>query len=349
MAFASMMIIFLVIGAILVGLVGLIGLIMIIVSLVRRGKFKREGRKPKKLGLIIGIVLFCIPIGIVIAIVGSIVVSGVKTNIARKSYNNCIEQWRNEWVTDNEACEAAIEELLTAADEGDIEALKALFPKEAQGENLDEQIEAFLEEYPKGLSEIEERNDQSMGSSGSNHYGSHTEDCSSRYEIVMDGQRYYLNLSIRYQCDEDSDQIGVTLFTVESEKAYVLEKEYGDDDYIFADTVVEEEFETRRIDGHPYRFTEIDRAITVDEALKTMKTERSIGSFIEKYGEPNVKIKYSNCTGTDYYYELKPEDGELRYLHITAVDDRILPDSCHISGEEEDVFWLDENGEPEVK
>lgn len=338
MAFVSMFLVMLIIFLVFLLGIGFTGLIIIIISVIRMKMRQKQGKKPRKAGLIIGIILFSIPIvlGLFLFITGAI--SSIDREIARSKYTCLTDEWRNEWVSDSEAKDAAIEALLKAADEGNAEAIKQMFPQNAQGTVLVAQIDAFFEEYPKGLSE-EEREEQS-GSAGNDYF-------STRYEVVMNGVRYYICLQGCHQSDEHPEEVGITFFTVESEKAYVLDKKYDNTDYIFADTIVEEDFETRRIHGYPYLFTPIEREISQEEVLDTLRYERSLKSFIEKYGEPNVIRDYTNSNGTDYIYELQPENGEARYLKIDAVGDEIIIGLCYICGEERNYsLWLDDNGIP---
>lgn len=338
MAFVSLFFVMLGIFALILLGIGTLGLIIIIVSIILRRKRKKEGKKPGKIGLIIGIIIFLIPVAIILSIMIPASISSFETQVERTQYTCLTDKWRNEndWVSDNDAKDEAIETLLKAADEGDVETLKQMFPQNAQGEQLDAQIEDFLTEYPKGLS-VSENREEFSGSSTTKYFNT-------MYEIVMDGERYYIKLQACYRNDENPEEVGVTLFTVENEKAYALDKDYTDSDYIFSDTIVEEDYETRRIDAEPYVFTPIERTITQKEIESTLHSERSIASFIEKYGEPNVIKDYSNSNGTHYFYELVPDNEEPRYLEIVAVGDDIIIDLCNICGTEEDLLWFDDNG-----
>ena len=345
MAMVSMLFIMLIVYVAIVLGIGFIGLVILIVSLIRRSKKKREGKKPGKVGIIIGSILLAVPILHVVFIVGSILTTSITNKIERADYTCLTDEWRNGWVTDDEAKDDAIEELLTAADKGDRDRLMDMFPQNVNETRLEKQIDNFLNKYPKGLSECERK---------TRHSSATGEEFSVGYEIQMDGEWYYIELDAKYQQEDDdndkddSDEVGVTLFTVESEKSYVLDKEYGKRDYIIADIETDDDFETRRVSSQPYIFTPMDREITEDEVLRTLKHERSIESFIKKYGEPNSVKSYSNSNGTDYIYELVPDNNEPRYLRIDAVGDKIIIDSCHISGEEESdhEIWLDDDGEP---
>ena len=65
MAFASMFIMFLLFCIALCGIITVLGIVLIIVSAVRRRRAVREGRKPKKAGLITGIILIVLPAAVI--------------------------------------------------------------------------------------------------------------------------------------------------------------------------------------------------------------------------------------------------------------------------------------------
>lgn len=345
MAFISMIFVVIFIIVVILAAIGLLGAVLMVVSAIWMKKRKREGKKPSKICFVVGCVLFLIPITVGGMLALSVIVSDIKMQMQRKNYLTVTDKWRNEWVAEDTAAEEAITVLLEAADAEDKERLKEMFPQNAQGVKLDWQIDKFFEEYPKGLSQAEVKEERVYPGGGSYQDGKAIKDLGARYEIVLDNERYYITMWACYQNEVNPKEVGVTFFTVESEKAYVLDKKYMDTDYIFADTVVEEEFETRRIDGLAYRFNVIERSITKEEVVQTLKEERSIKNFKEKYGEPNVIHKYSNSNGTDYIYELQPSDGEKQYLKIDAVDDEIIIGLCYICGEEDEwKLWFDKNG-----
>ncbi len=62
-----MIILYFVAICIILGIVEIIGIVILIISLLRRWKYKKEGKKPKKLGLIIGSIFSVTPIVIVIS------------------------------------------------------------------------------------------------------------------------------------------------------------------------------------------------------------------------------------------------------------------------------------------
>ena len=86
------------------------------------------------------------------------------------------------------------------------------------------------------------------------------------------------------------------------------------------------------------------------EMLKTLETERSMAGLKARFGEPNASYKMANSNGTDHFYELESE-GEPRYFHIDAVDDKIIIDLCFTCGTEDDdhELWLDYDGKPKKR
>ncbi len=356
MAFISMVFAALfIVAAILLG-IGFIGLIVTIVSVIKR-KRTPEGVKKKKAGLIIGIILMSVPVVPVVAILLYTAYSRITLEIQRANYTCLTDKWRNEYVSEDRAAKEAMETMLKAADEGDKEEIKAMFSENAQDELLDKQIDRFLAIYPGGLSQIEIPKEflseyscdySKTDWSESSENGLDEEYFSVCFDVEMDGERYYISMEGCSYNDDNPEEVGLVLFTVETELAYVVEKEYCDTDYIYSDMMRDADFEVRRIDGKLCAFTPINRKISQEEALETLREEFWLEDYIEKYGKANAIINYDKESGDgEYYYELLPENGEARYLKLEVEDDDIDASYSCICGEEEGFYiWLDENGIP---
>lgn len=321
MAFISMVFVALfIVGAILLG-IGLIGLIITIVS-VRKRKRTPEGVKKKKAGLIVGIILMSVPVIPVVLILIYSAYSRIALEIQRANYTCLTDEWRNEYVPEDKAAKAAMEAMLKAADEGDKEEIKAMFSENAQNEQLDKQIDQFLATYPGKLLQTEL-----------------PEDFLSEY--ACDYSKTDWSESSENGFNKEYFSV---CFDVETELAYVVEKEYSETDYIYSDMMQDADFEVRKIDGKLCAFTPINRKISQEEALETLREEFWLEDYIEKYGEANAVINYDKESGDgEYYYELLPENGEARYLKLEVEDDDIDASLSCICGEEEgNEIWLDE-------
>lgn len=352
MAFISMVFVALfIVGAILLG-IGLIGLIITIVSVIKRRRTP-EGVKKKKAGLIVGIILMSVPVVPVAAILIYGAYSRITLEIQRANYTCLTDEWRNEYVPEDKAAKAAMEAMLKAADEGDKEEIKAMFSENAQNEQLDKQIDQFLATYPGKLLQTELPEDflseyacdySKTDWSESSENGFNKEYFSVCFDVEMDGERYYISMEGCNHNDNNPEEIGLLLFTVETELAYVVEKEYSETDYIYSDMMQDADFEVRKIDGKLCAFTPINRKISQEEALETLREKFWLEDYIEKYGEANAVINYDKESGDgEYYYELLPENGEARYLKLEVEDDDIDASLSCICGEEKgNEIWLDE-------
>ncbi|MCM1282830.1 MAG: hypothetical protein NC180_00590 [Muribaculaceae bacterium] len=91
MAFVSMLFmyltIFLLICLCILSVIALTGLIILIVSLVKRHVAKKRGMPPKKAGLIVGIVLLCIPLALAEFIVIAFKISQISSAIDQRRDN----------------------------------------------------------------------------------------------------------------------------------------------------------------------------------------------------------------------------------------------------------------------
>lgn len=361
MAFMSMVLVaaFFII-AILLG-IGFIGLIVTIVSVIKR-KRTPEGQKKKKAGLIIGIILLSVPVVPVVAILIYSAVDHIQLEMQRKNYTCLTDEWRNEWVSPEDAREDALKTILKAAEEGDAEEIKKLFPQNAQGPALEKQINQFLETYPKGLSELElpelfSKEYSKLSRKGMDSYDEEHYYFSVYFETEMDGERYYVSIEGCNQNDAKPEEVGVVLFTVETEQAYVTKKKYSETDYIYSNMLRDADYEVRKIQGVPYAFTPIKRKLRKKEVIETLRDNYYLDNFVEKFGKPNAaRADDDSEEGEDFYellseeeedfyellpkegeyfYELLPEQGEARYLKLEVeYYDEIC--GCYICGEEED-------------
>lgn len=350
MAFISMVFAALfIVGAILLG-IGFIGLIITIVS-VRKRKRTPEGVKKKKAGLIVGIILMCVPMVPVVLILIYSAYSRIALEIQRANYTCITDEWRNEYVSEEEAAKEAMEVMLKAADEGDAEKIKKMFRHSASEKLLEKQIEQFLATCPKGLSkcDIPENFFEEYSCDYSKLDGERINDneleedyFSVYYEVEIDGEWYYISMEGCHRNVDNPEKVGIELFTVETGEAYVTEENY-ETTYLEFDATGDADIDMRRIDGNPYEFKSVNRNLNLDEILHTIDEELDYEEFMEEYGEANVGDEYAWYDEGEYIYELPSENGEARYLKFYVEDGEIiLFRSCICGTEKGNEIWLDE-------
>ncbi|MGN0632579.1 MAG: DUF5104 domain-containing protein [Oscillospiraceae bacterium] len=311
MAFASMVIAFLFIVLCVLGGLFIIGSILLIIGLVHYRKDLKIGIKPRIALIVTGCIFLLPPVGLTAALVTSVGVNAIKTNIQRLSYENEIDKWRNEYVSDSEAANGVYKAMIKAADDGDKAAMKALFSESIQNDAvLDGQIADFLNVYPGGFSDIEAEYDP-----GGSHGGGGEDHFSAGFEAEKDGVRYFIRLSGCTKNDNAPENIGLEKFCFYSDRAYVEHddiKDYSDpyeSHYIRAAVDAAGDFEVRYIDGYPQKFYSYDRVITREEFLNAYRSCRSVSELEEKLGTANV-----NDAGLEkVFFELEEKDGEPQY------------------------------------
>lgn len=353
MAFVSMIIVMLgILAFILIGIAILFivaGIVLLIIGLVKRNIAIKNGKPYSLTCIVLGCVLILIPIITFGGAFVSSITSGIEKEIERSKYDNCVDEWKNEWVSSNEVKGDLIEEFFEAADNGDKRALLKLYSKRIQkNSNIVQQIEDFMEEYPGGFSELEFEY-QSGVEDGSSDYGVSYEYLRARYEVKKGGDYYYISFGCCYESDEEPDEIGLDYMIINSEKAEVLQDELdyerSDDEHIIANIDVSEEFETRRVAGNPCRYINTGRLYTEEEVLDAIRESYDLYELTSNLGEPHGTRGGLN----EIIYEIEPEDNEYRYIEITHTDDKkIVKGLTQIVGTEGgSILRFDEDLEPE--
>ena len=152
MAFVSMMFVFFLIAAVILGALLITGLVLLIVGIVRKCSKKNAGKKSPSVLIVSGSVLLVLPVITVVLLSAWGVSSCAGTAFKRTQYECVPDRWRNEWVYDSQAEEEIIEALFNSADKGDREAFGKNFTPELQRkEGFDEAVNAFFAAYPKGF------------------------------------------------------------------------------------------------------------------------------------------------------------------------------------------------------
>lgn len=342
MAFIGMVFVALVIFILMLFAVGVVGLILLVVGLVKRKRACERGKKYPYVLIALGSFMLSIPVFFVGSVVVSVITSEVKLNIERQGYNNCIDKWKNEWVSSEEVKEDIMTELFAAAEIGDKEAVRALFVKSVQDNpKFDSQLDEFLKEFPKGVY-------WKPGTGSGSQSGSYEEETTYVNCMVYRGEeRYYVSFSACNDNKNNKDEVGLEHFYINSEKAEVLEDEpsfegYAEDEYIAARIKVEGDFETRLIGGWPYKFYPADRVITKQQALDAVRKAAHRTELKELLGEPNS----DNATLNYIVYEIQWEDDESLYMVVSyGRYGEIILSSTRFENESGDKSqWLDDKG-----
>ncbi len=178
-----------------------------------------------------------------------------------------------------------------------------MFVKNIDEEVLDASIDEFIRVYLKGLSEAKDIVIHLAGSWGEGEEGFIF---ACEYEAVINGDCYYMSIVACYANNVSKDRIGVTLFIVQSEKSYVLDYDFSDSKYLFAQLEVEHEYDTRRVDGKTYIFKLADRELAQKEVL-----------IIAKY----VVTRHYNVFAGGYMKQTETTWDKLLRIKTTGRDD----------------------------
>lgn len=335
MAFASMIIVFMAIILLILGILLVAGLIFLGIGMVKRKNPKNKGKKHPIVFIVIGSLL-SLPaaVSIVIVLVTSLI-TNTKTAIKRTQYECLPDKWRNERVQDHKAAQEVLDALLKAADEGDKEAFALNFTPEIQKQSdFDDTLDIFFKSYPEGFSECDIEVGP-VGGGGAYNYGHNVLNAGTSIDVVMDGEWYTIGLSFCYENTDNPEKVGVTNFTIMNlGGAAYYNNEYNkntlhfEDEYLICSIMNDQEISARLINDIPLLWTDTpEPKLTENEMRELLNNYRDKGIWIPEVhdviGEPNARIKLSNATGYDYYYELaQKEDSTPQYVHICTSSEK---------------------------
>lgn len=333
MAFIGMFFVMIAVFAgVMLGLL-LLGIIFMIIAHVKRKKAEAQHKKYHMVLACIGAVILLVPITITQYLVGSVAVSVIETAIHRANYNNCVDKWKYEWVSDDTVKNDVMSSMTQAIDNSDKEAIKALFTKKIQNDpRLLEQIDEFLKQYPKGA--VWKHNNGSLSSGSSSDHGKRTEHLTCRSVLESEGELYYVYFSVCYQNEYDEDKVGIERFYVNSSKAEVMADNedadrYDENDYIKAVISVDTDFETRLVRGYSYMYYPYERSITLEQAVDALKKSETPEDLEHILGKPNGERKKHQ----EVMYEIETDGKEPRYIIFRYDDDgKIRHSSAIITG-----------------
>lgn len=312
MAFASMMFVFVVIICLVLGAVLAAGVILLVSGIIRVREPKYIGKALPAVFIAAGSALIAVPAGIVIFLAVSGFISSAEMSERRSGYENVTELWQNERVSENSAAVSAMNELLSAADEGDRERFGKLFIVGFQNsEGFESAINDFFEAYPVGLSECKrESSGVSKDSSGDVRRGSVS------YTCMMNDEWYRIKLRFCCYNENSPDDVGVEFFCIENLEGAASDTYYGYK-HLVCNIKNDSEVSARLIDGMPFLFEPIpERQITATEMIKLLQKYDNLYDLSGEIGKPNVTKKYSSSADYCHYYELVPKDGIPLYAQI---------------------------------
>lgn len=338
MMFASMMLVtaaFLAIGTLVLIIIPLaIGLPLLITGIVHRERSIARGVQPPKAGVIAGSILCAIPKIVILSIVAMFTIGTAKLIIEDMQYGNVVEYWKSG--SDNysikwSGCDIR-EEYLKAAENGDRNALVALYSDNAKAQpGFDEQIDEFMSSYRKGFLGMlkngynQNRNTRSsVKPYESAHYG---EGGYSYHDILYsDGNKTYCMLFVACEYDEnDIGNIGMQYVRIYSGDIAADELLTGERKPLTAASfeVNDDLPDDLRIIGNEISHTDSDSpAVDQSVALKKIAESSTIDEFTKSVGKPLAVWKSSDTSvwkinpDPDDTYENDMTDDSQSYLIV---------------------------------
>lgn len=212
----------------------------------------------------------------------------------------------------------AVDNFFAAVDAHDKNAIKELFAPNAleQTSSIDNDIQQLLNFY-SGPTDRCERD----GSRVAGGYHDGIADANSWFAVISNGTTYYCYFTLRYRNESNKEDVGIQKVNFVSEKVVCSEdftwpKELG----INVIEDAEGDYLTRRIGGHPTKYTPMERSLTEEDFRTFIKESNSLKELIKQFGEPNAET----TTYVAYAYELEEENGEPRYAKLLVEGDTII-------------------------
>ena len=251
-----------------------------------------------------------------------------------------------------QACLDAAEGLLGALETGDGGAVVALFsPKaRASSDDLEAQADELVARCSGHVEYLDSHSVTMPQESVSVDHGRRRVELSAGFSFALDDENYWCFMTLVSENDFDETEVGVSRIVVWSEDAYsaMLYEARGAEwpegtglrlrlDYPL-------EWETRLVYDDPLRYEAGDAISDVGEAAAFLdEGGKTVDEFEERFGRPCCVSWMGDGV---VYYELPEEDGEPRYLEVSAAfsDEPIY--SAYVVGERDVVekVWDDDGG-----
>ena len=294
----------------------------------------------------------------VLIIAVCMILSGCSFIFGRKkvdpdSYDNVIDIWQNNHVTEKQATDQAFKKLFAAAESGDQVLFAKNFAEEIRNSSgFDNSLKDFFASYPKGISNCE-LTYKGGGAGGSNDKGGGaSRGLAALYQCYLDEKPYWITIKLCFQDTKHPEKVGISHFSImnlEGRASYLVENNEhltADSKYDFESVhplvnciKSDKEITAKLINGSPILWTPSDAPTLTEEefrALLAENGENDISRLFDKIGKPGFNTHYFNHTADTCYYELAPKNGEPRYAYITTqtqygkIYDAYVctPDSC---------------------
>ena len=238
-----------------------------------------------------------------------------------------------------QACLDAAEGLLGALEAGDGDAIVGLFSPEARAgsDDLDEQAGELVESCSGHVGYLDTHSVTRPVESEKVEDGKRRVELSTDFSFALDGENYWCHMTLVSVNDFDEAEVGVSTVIVWSEDAYsaMLYDARGagwpEGQGLHLQLDYPLGWETRLVDGDPLRYESGDAISDVDEAVTFLSEgDKTVANFRERFGQPCCV----SWTGDGViYYELPEEDGEPRYLEVSAPAPEKPVYSAHVVGE----------------
>lgn len=214
----------------------------------------------------------------------------------------------------DEACARTIVDFTAALEARDAAALRALFsPKTRATYDLDGPVQTLLAltEGSTLRTAWDGHNRTGVRRSG----GQRTEDASFHIDLYIDDTPYCVWFELTHVCTADAGSVGVSYILLASDYAR-CSKDFrfpeGDGLHIVAHTG--RDYRTRRVQGQPYIWTEVERTVTEAELMAVVCEAPILAAVEAAFGKPNAS---DLCA----VYQLADEAGEARYAILYTEPD----------------------------
>lgn len=279
-------------------------------------------------------------VSVVLIIAACMILSGCSFIFSRKkvdpdSFDNVIDIWQNNHVTEKDAIDQTFTKLFAAAESGDQALFAKNFAEEVRNRSgFDNALKDFFSSYPKGISNCELTHKGGGAGGNLDKDGGYTKGVAALYQCTMDGKPYWITINLTFGDTKHPEKVGVRHFSIMNlegrayylveNNAHLMSDEHYDFDveYPLINCIKsDKEVTAKLINGSPILWTPSDAPkLTEDEfrALLAENGDNDISRLFGKIGKPGFNIHYFNHTADTCYYELAPRNGEPRYAYITT-------------------------------
>lgn len=321
------------------GIITLVGAALLAVGIVRGRNVENFDELAPKIMKVVGVILLVVGM-IVLCFDGVGGVAYVTENygyvnplpvpvtptVTQINYLPLQYQWNPSTDVD-EAAETAIQRLLTFSysynsTPADQDLLEELFTEVVRRDSaFSSEVETYLNQVPEGLSYENLVADNLAGGQGASDNGIRLRTGHKTWRCEADGETWFLTVKYCYESNLN-ERVGITQFIIEDMESRAAHKEEDYPEYIavYKDTPADGEH-AALIWGEAFLLKDNDDPATAEELKSYIDGgATTLEKLKEKMGEPDGMEKRSDKNSTDYYYELKPENGEALYAWVEVID-----------------------------